>query len=128
MHSHRRLPAVQILRIVLVQNHLGTPDRVGRLRIRRRERAEDTGDGLPPLPIRLTSPYDTDTRWSTKRDMFWNGFELHAPETCHPQADGPSPWGEGTYMVTNFGLSRRHRSLTAVPVPHGRCGPHVSLR
>ncbi|MBL3671401.1 transposase, partial [Streptomyces sp. M2CJ-2] len=63
----RELPAVQTLRQVLVQNFTRTADRVGRLRIRRRERAEDGGDGLPPAPSRLASPYDTDTRWSAKR-------------------------------------------------------------
>jgi hypothetical protein len=53
--------------------------------------AEDGGDGLPPAPIRLASPYDTDTRWSAKRDLFWNGYKLHVSETCHPQADGDRP-------------------------------------
>jgi transposase len=87
----RELPAVQTLRCVLVQNYIRTPDRAGRLRIRQRERTEDGGDGLPPAPIRLASPYDTDTRWSAKRDLFWNGFKLHVSETCHPQADGDRP-------------------------------------
>ncbi|MGW0828768.1 IS1182 family transposase, partial [Streptomyces sp. NPDC002845] len=71
----------QTLRIVLVQNCTRTPGGGGRLRIRRRERAEDGGDGLPPGPIRLASPYDTDARWSAKRDLFWNGFKLQTPTT-----------------------------------------------
>ncbi|MFE7393700.1 IS1182 family transposase [Streptomyces sp. NPDC057582] len=87
----RELPTVQSLRIVLVQNYTRAPGKGGRLRIQRRERAEDGGDGLPPGPIRLASPYDTDTRWSAKRDLFWNGFKLHVSETCHPQADGDRP-------------------------------------
>ncbi|WP_258308738.1 IS1182 family transposase [Streptomyces sp. NWU339] len=87
----RELPAVQTLRQVLVQNFTRTADRVGRLRIRRRERAEDGGDGLPPAPSRLASPYDTDTRWSAKRETFWNGYKLHVSETCHPQAEGDRP-------------------------------------
>lgn len=95
----RELPAVQTLRCVLVQNYIRTPDRAGRLRIRQRERAEDGGDGLPPAPIRLASPYDTDTRWSAKRDLFWNGFKLHVSETCHPQADGDRPAGPN--LITN---------------------------
>ncbi|MFF3959406.1 hypothetical protein ACFYY1_40410 [Streptomyces sp. NPDC001890] len=82
---------MQTLRIVLVQNYTRTPGGGGRLRIRRRERAEDGGDGLPPGPIRLASPYDTDARWSAKRDLFWNGFKPHVSETCHPQADGGRP-------------------------------------
>jgi hypothetical protein len=56
----RELPAVQALRIVLVQNYTRTADRANRLRVRRRERTEDGGDGLPPAPSRLASPYDTD--------------------------------------------------------------------
>ncbi|WP_198047613.1 IS1182 family transposase [Kutzneria sp. 744] len=87
----RELPAVQTLRTVLVQNYTRTSDRGGRLRVRRRERTEDGGDGLPPGPSRLASPYDTDARWSVKRDLFWNGFKLHVSETCHPQAEGDRP-------------------------------------
>ncbi|MFJ2582730.1 IS1182 family transposase [Kitasatospora aureofaciens] len=87
----RELPAVQSLRIVLVQNYTRTTAGNGHIRVKRRERAEDGGDGLPPGPIRLASPYDTDARWSAKQDMFWNGYKLHVSETCHPQADGDRP-------------------------------------
>jgi transposase len=87
----RTLPAVQTLRHVLLQNYTRTTAGNGHVRVKRRERAEDGGDGLPLAPIRLASPYDTDTRWSAKRDMFWNGYKLHVSETCHPQADGTRP-------------------------------------
>ncbi|MDH6130598.1 IS1182 family transposase [Kitasatospora sp. GP82] len=87
----RELPAVQSLRIVLVQNYTRTMAGSGHIHVKRRERAEDGGDGLPPGPIRLASPYDTDTRWSAKRETFWNGYKLHVSETCHPQADGDRP-------------------------------------
>ncbi|MFE5581255.1 IS1182 family transposase [Kitasatospora sp. NPDC056531] len=87
----RELPAVQSLRIVLVQNYIRTTAGNGHIRVKRRESAEDGGDGLPPGPIRLASPYDTDARWSAKQDMFWNGYKLHVSETCHPQADGDRP-------------------------------------
>ncbi|MFH9355512.1 transposase [Kitasatospora sp. NPDC017646] len=87
----RELPAVQSLRIVLVQNNTRTTAGNGHIRVKRRERAENGGDGLPPGPIRLASPYDTDTRWSAKRETFWNGYKLHVSETCHPQADGDRP-------------------------------------
>jgi hypothetical protein len=76
---------------VLVQNYTRTTAGNGHIRVKRREREEDGGDGPPPRPIRLASPYDTDTRWSAKRDMFWNGYKLHVSETCHAQDEGDRP-------------------------------------
>ena len=36
-----------------------------------------------PSPAELiTSPYDTDARYSTKRDMEWVGYKVHLTETC----------------------------------------------
>lgn len=71
-HWLRELPAVEVLRRVLVQNYLITTDTTGREVIRARE--ADT-DGLPPARVRLTSPYDTDTRWAAKGDeLYWNGY------------------------------------------------------
>jgi transposase len=83
----RELPAVQVLRQVLVQNYTRTTARNGREVIKRREKADEGGDGLPPASIRLTSPYDTDARWAAKRDTFWNGYKIHISETCATQAD-----------------------------------------
>jgi len=74
------LPAVEVLRVVVLQNYLITTDRQGREVIKRRE--ADT-DGLPPARVRLSSPYDLDTRWSAKGDdLFWNGYKVHLTETC----------------------------------------------
>jgi len=74
------LPAVDVLRRVLVQNYVITTDAGGREVIRARE--ADT-DGLPPGRARLTSPYDTDTRWAAKGDeLHWNGYKVHITETC----------------------------------------------
>jgi hypothetical protein len=50
-------------------------------------READT-DGLPPGRRRLTSPYDTDTRWGVKRDLFWNGYKVHVSETCAEATPG----------------------------------------
>ncbi|TJZ91504.1 transposase [Actinacidiphila oryziradicis] len=90
---------MQTLRQVLVQNYTRTTAGNGHIRVKRREREEDGGDGLPPGPIRLASPYDTDTRWSAKRDMFWNGFKLHVSEKCHAQEEGDRP--ESPNIITN---------------------------
>jgi transposase len=83
----RELPAVQVLRQVLVQNYTRTTARNGREVIKRREKTDEGGDGLPPASIRLTSPYDTDARWAAKRDTFWNGYKIHISETCATKTD-----------------------------------------
>jgi transposase len=85
----RELPAVQTLRLVLVQNYYITTDGRGREVIRRRE--ADT-DGLPPARSRITSPYDTDARWAAKgEDLFWNGFKVHLTETCYDDGEPDAP-------------------------------------
>ena len=52
----RELPAVDVLRRVLVQNCTRTITRNGREVIRRREK-EPEGHGLPPGHARIASPY-----------------------------------------------------------------------
>ncbi len=77
----QELPAVEVLRRVLVQNYSIRTDTHGREVITRRE--ADT-DGLPPGRVRISSPYDTDTRWAAKgEDLVWNGYKVHLSETCH---------------------------------------------
>ena len=83
------LPALEVLRRVLVQNYLITTDARGREVVRARE--ADT-DGLPPGRTRLSSPYDLDTRWAAKGDdLAWNGYKVHLTETCDPP--DPTPAG-----------------------------------
>jgi len=82
----RELPAVEVLRRVLVQNYTRTITGNGKEVIKRREK-EPEGDGLPPGHTRIASPYDTDARWGVKRDTFWLGYKLHVTETC----DDPPP-------------------------------------
>jgi hypothetical protein len=77
----REVPAVDVLRRVLLQNYTRTITKDGREVIRRREK-EPEGDGLPPGHARIASPYDTDARWAAKRDTFWLGYKLHVTETC----------------------------------------------
>jgi transposase len=77
----REIPAVEVLRRVLVQNYTRTVTSSGREVIRRREK-EPEGDGLPPGHTRIASPYDLDARWGVKRDTFWLGCKLHITETC----------------------------------------------
>ena len=85
----RELPAVEVLRVVLLQNYLVTTDATGREVIRARE--ADT-DGLPPGRTRLSSPYDTDARGAAKGDdLYWNGYKVHITETY----EGPDPGAPG---------------------------------
>jgi len=87
-----KLPAVEVLRVVLVQNYTRTVTNNGREVVGRRE-AET--DGLPPGGLRLTSPYDTDARWGSKRDTFWNGYKVHLSETCDPPDTDTADAGQG---------------------------------
>jgi len=80
----RELPAVDVLRQVLLQNYTRTITADGREVIKRRQK-EPEGDGLPPGHTRIASPYDTDARWGVKRDTFWLGYKLHVSETCDDQ-------------------------------------------
>ena len=81
----REVPAIDVLRRVLVQNYTRAITG-GREVIKRREK-EPEGDGLPPGHTRIASPYDTDARWGVKREEFWLGYKLHVTETC----DDPPP-------------------------------------
>ena len=81
-----QVPAVDVLRRVLLQNYTRVIHPDGREVIRRREKEPD-GDGLPPGHRRIASPYDTDARWGAKREELWLGYKLHVTETC----DDPPP-------------------------------------
>ncbi len=82
----REVPALDVLRRVLMQNYTRVIHEDGREVIRRREK-EPEGDGLPRGHTRIASPYDTDARWGVKREEFWLGYKLHVTETC----DDPPP-------------------------------------
>ena len=86
------VPAVDVLRRVLLQNYTRTITADGREVIRRREK-EPEGDGLPPGHARIASPYDTDARWGAKRGAFWLGYKLHVTETCDDEPRCGCPGG-----------------------------------
>ncbi|HUY47177.1 MAG TPA: transposase, partial [Streptosporangiaceae bacterium] len=92
----RELPAVDVLRRVLLQNYTRTITG-GKEVIKRREK-EPEGDGLPPGHTRIASPYDLDARWGVKRDTFWLGYKLHVTETCddEPRCGCPGAGDGGT--------------------------------
>jgi Transposase DDE domain len=89
----RELPAVQTLRMVLLQNFTRTAGEHGREVIREREpEGKHEHDGVPPAHIKISSPYDTDARWGKKDESLWLGYKLHITETCEdPPACGCPP-------------------------------------
>ena len=93
----REVPAIDVLRRVLLQNYTRAITADGREVIKRREKEPD-GDGLPPGHARIASPYDLDARWGVKRDTFWLGYKLHVTETCddQPQCGCPAAGDGGT--------------------------------
>ena len=73
----RELEAIETLRRVWMQHYhaseQGTPWRA---------------DGeLPPSALLITSPYDTQARYSRKKSTAWTGYKVHFTETC--EADAP---------------------------------------
>ena len=66
------IPAVDILRRVGLQNFYQDD---GHVRLREQK-------DQPPSAQRITSPYDLEARYSTKREISWTGYKLHLTETC----------------------------------------------
>ena len=96
----RKLPAVETLRKVWVQNYLRAG---GNVRFRRDE------DGLPPGARRLESPHDPECRAAKRFGASWLGYKVHLTETC--DAGAPS-------LLTGV-------ETTAAPVPDTEATPAV---
>jgi transposase len=76
--SLRDLPALEALRQIWLQQYYRcTVPGLEALRWR-------TTDEQPPAALHVTSPYDLEARYSTKRDTQWVGYKLHLTETCEP--------------------------------------------
>jgi transposase len=104
------LPAVGVLRTVLIQNYYICTNARGREVITRRE---SDNEGLPPAHRRVSSPYDTDARWAAKgEDLFWCGYKLHLTETCDHDPNGdPSGAAPGHSGGAASAAHRRHPNL-----------------
>jgi hypothetical protein len=79
----RELPAVQVLRMMWVQNYHRAVIEAG-AEVKRRE----SGD-LPPGRLRLASPYDTDARYGLKQGSWWTGYKVHTRSTSVSPATMP---------------------------------------
>ncbi len=72
----RDLPALEALRQIWLQQYYRcTVPGLEALRWR-------TGDEQPPAAVRITSPYDLEARYSSKRETYWVGYKVHLTETC----------------------------------------------
>jgi transposase len=68
----RLLPAVEGLRRIWVQQYVTLDER---LQLREPK-------NMPPASMQLESPYETEARYSTKRDQHWTGYKVHLSESC----------------------------------------------
>jgi transposase len=68
----REVPAVQTLRQVWAEHYTDPPGP-----LRWRERHE-----MPSPADLITSPYDVEARYCTKRGITWVGYKVHVTETC----------------------------------------------
>ncbi len=71
----RRLPQVQVLREVWLQQFYAPTQQDGTMRWRE-------VDDLPPAGLLIVSPYDVQARAGRKREHSWVGYKVHITETC----------------------------------------------
>src|SRR5499425_3049685 len=69
-----QIPTVLTLRRVWAEQYTGAP---GQLRWR------EVKDMPSPAEL-ISSPYDPEARYSTKRSVEWIGYKVHLTETCDP--------------------------------------------
>jgi transposase len=66
-------------------------------------------DDLPPSGERIASPYDTQARYSMKREVTWVGYKVHLTETC--DEDLPHLI---THVETSVGTEQDIKALDAI--------------
>jgi transposase len=72
----RSLPAVDVLRRIWIQQYYCcTIPGAETLRWR-------MSDETPPSSLLIRSPYDSEARYSSKRETTWVGYKVHLSETC----------------------------------------------
>lgn len=76
----RQLPAVELLRQVWLQQYTRRDTETGR------EIQWRVAGNVPPAPLFIVSPTDTEARYSEKQGHQWVGYKVHFTETCDPEA------------------------------------------
>jgi DDE family transposase len=98
--TYGKLPVLETLRRIWMQNYYQEGET-----IHWREEKD-----CPPARLRIASPYDTETRKSTKNDLFWQGYKVHFTETC--DADTP-------HLITHVETTpATEQDTTAMPRIH----------
>lgn len=102
--SHlRTLPAVEILRQVWVQQFYRADDPAAPV-LRWR-----TSDEQPASAQIISSPYDPEARYKTKRETTWIGYAVHLTETC--EDDTPNLI---THVLTTPASADDHTALAPI--------------
>ena len=101
----RRVPAVEILRRIWLQNFYMEED----LLIWRDEK------NYPPSSLAIVSPYDEEARFSIKRETYWRGYKVHLTETCERDSPNLITHVETTFATEqdNMVVERVHAALQA---------------
>jgi transposase len=71
-----QIPAVQVLRQVWAEQYVERDGQVEWCEV----------SEMPPPATVISSPYDTEARYSTKRESSWLGYKVHFTETCDANA------------------------------------------
>ncbi|MEV1005572.1 transposase [Nonomuraea sp. NPDC050202] len=79
----RQITAVDTLRIVWIQQFQRVSRADGEQEVSWRK-----GEDLPPGRDLISSPYDIQARYATKRGSGWTGYTVHLSETCDDAALG----------------------------------------
>src|SRR6266516_2714194 len=110
----RELPAVQVLRVIWVQQYYRSGERGEQ--VTRREASEH---GLPPGRARIASPYDLDARYSEKHGKGWEGYKAHFTETCSAAADDDPVTGRppAPNLITNVATTEATVPDVAMTTP-----------
>jgi hypothetical protein len=89
-----QIPAVQSLRRVWAEQYV---ERDGQVRWR------EVKD-MPAPATMISSPYDTDARYSTKRESTWVGYKVHLTDPQGSAAKPATPTTPTLLMSMNYGF------------------------